>query len=162
MSVEEGCWEIMKRRFTRKWAASAGKKQDDCDRRKKRANENYVEYAIAKITMIREAYAGATDDSTILKVKRGLDTEGLRHCREQNDLDALLNELKVLDEIKEIETGNKAAMYGSGRQYGTNRYENADGSKYNTANQGQKPQYPQNRQNNSQAGPSNADRKSVV
>lgn len=122
------CWVRFKMAMSAKWSKPIGTKHNEADNRMKLAHETYTQYCIAKTSLCMSAHPDSDESTLIEKIRRRLDLEADRFCRETYDLNKFTDELVRYDEIvtrnrgNEVQKPNMAPNYRQQRQEPNTRH----------------------------------------
>jgi hypothetical protein len=102
-----GCWQRFRNVMERRFTADVGLRQLAAEDRSRLPDETYAEFAIKKVALIRTSFAHLDEGAMIAMVKRKLDWEAARFCREKTTVNAFVSELIEYDNLRDMQTGRR-------------------------------------------------------
>jgi hypothetical protein len=102
-----GCWQRFRNVMERRLTADVGLRQLAAEDRSRLPDETYAEFALKKVALIWTSFAHLDEGAMIAMVKRKLDWEAARFCREKTTVNAFVSELIEYDNLRDMQTGRR-------------------------------------------------------
>jgi hypothetical protein len=101
------CWKRFRSAMERRFTADVSMRQLAAEDRTRLSDETYAEFAIKKIALIRTAFTHLEEGAMIAMVKRKLDFDAARFCREKKSVEAFVSELVDYDNLRAMQPGRR-------------------------------------------------------